>query len=378
MPRRILRLRALRHVAPLVLASLVACGGGGGENGGVTPPPPLPPVVALSSDAFTLNASVGGTDPLPVEVAIRNGGGGSLGTVSVGTINYSGPGTGWLTSSITGTASPFTLTLTPRVGSLGPGTYVASVPVTASGAASPGTVTITMILTPPPVTSIRFATRQLVVDAGATVSAGATPLSAAGAPVAGATVSYAVRSADIATVDANGAVRGVRTGQTLLVATSGGARDSAYVFVTAPGAPRLILTLPGDGFGVLRDSTVTAELKLDLRSSTKRVGSGSLSVRWDPGVLQYVGHSVVGTNTSALVNMTQAGAGTLALSFADAAGRTGLVELMTITFRAQPLGARTVSALDVLPLELTATDFTSFLTNTGAPVASASYSVVVR
>ena len=110
-----------------------------------------PGAIALSAPTADFAVPVGGADPAPKTVTITNGGDKPLGAMSVGAIAYGqGQPTGWLTATLSGTAPPFTLTLTPRVGTLGRGTYTAIVPVLSTGIAnSPQNVAVTFAIQAP-------------------------------------------------------------------------------------------------------------------------------------------------------------------------------------------------------------------------------------
>src|SRR6185369_3509889 len=96
-----------------------------------------PGAIALSAPTAAFAIPVGGSDPAPQTVTISNAGDKPLGTMSLGATAYGqGQPTGWLTAALSGTAVPFTLTLTPRVGTLVRGTYTAIVPVQSLGIAN--------------------------------------------------------------------------------------------------------------------------------------------------------------------------------------------------------------------------------------------------
>ncbi len=127
---------------------------------------PQPPVINLAPAAAGFNATAGGANPVPISVAVTNGGGGSLGLLSLGTTTY-GPGaTGWLNATLGNTTAPATITLTATLGSLAGGTYTATVPVSSgvSGVAAKA-ITVSFIVvgapTPPAIglapTSVAFA-----------------------------------------------------------------------------------------------------------------------------------------------------------------------------------------------------------------------------
>lgn len=79
----------------------------------------------------------------------------------------------------------------------------------------------------------RFA---LVVGAGGATGFTATVRDASRRPVPGASVSWSTGNQAVATVDAQGTVRGVATGTTVVIASSGGASASASVEVWVPAA----------------------------------------------------------------------------------------------------------------------------------------------
>jgi len=66
-----------------------------------------PPRLALSVDSVTFDGVVGGVDPSAQTVLAFNGGGGTLGALSVKEVIYHDPSVGWLTGSIEGMAFRF-------------------------------------------------------------------------------------------------------------------------------------------------------------------------------------------------------------------------------------------------------------------------------
>jgi hypothetical protein len=111
------------------------------------------PTITLTPSARTFTAIQGGANPSSQTIAITNGGGGTLTGLAVGTVSYGAGAAGWLQApTLSGTtANPsVTLTLQPVTGSLSPGTYTASVPITSSVASnSPQTVAVTFTVAPP-------------------------------------------------------------------------------------------------------------------------------------------------------------------------------------------------------------------------------------
>ncbi len=106
----------------------------------------IAPVIALSSTVVQFSATQGGANPAPQTVNVTNSGGGTLGGLALGTVQYSaGQPTGWLSASVNPTTAPAVLTLTASPGTLLPGTYSATVPVTSAVASnSPQTVAVTL------------------------------------------------------------------------------------------------------------------------------------------------------------------------------------------------------------------------------------------
>ena len=121
------------------------------------------PVISFSADSITFNAQAGQGSPLPQVVTITNTGGLTLSGLTVGTVDY---GTGpqfWLLTQLDATTAPANLTITAATGGITQaGTYVASIPVFAAGAAnSPDTIEVVLVVVPGPPTSY-----QMVISAG--------------------------------------------------------------------------------------------------------------------------------------------------------------------------------------------------------------------
>jgi fibronectin type 3 domain-containing protein len=94
-----------------------------------------PPLIVATPPSATFSSTAAAVNPAPVQIAITNGGGGSLTGLAL-TITYpAGSSTGWLTAELGSTTAPTSLTLTASRGSLPLGTHTATVRVTATGAA---------------------------------------------------------------------------------------------------------------------------------------------------------------------------------------------------------------------------------------------------
>jgi hypothetical protein len=112
------------------------------------PSGPPPPAIGLSPSSVSFTATRGGANPAPQTVSVTNTGGGTLSGLTVGTISYvrdsSGLTTGWLSATLNGSTAPATLTLNATIGTLAPGAYTATVPLTSSVASnSPKYVAVT-------------------------------------------------------------------------------------------------------------------------------------------------------------------------------------------------------------------------------------------
>lgn len=107
-----------------------------------------PPLINVAPSAIPLAATEGGASPAPATVAVSNGGGGALNLLALGTVTYTGAASGWLSTALSNTTAPATITLTPNTGALVAGTYSATVPVT-SGVlgVTPTSIVVTLTVT---------------------------------------------------------------------------------------------------------------------------------------------------------------------------------------------------------------------------------------
>jgi hypothetical protein len=105
------------------------------------------PAIVLSSASLTFSGAVGGASPAPQQVAITNGGGGSLMSLST-TVEYTSAQTGWLAAILGGTTAPTVLTLSATTGALPAGSHTARVLIASPVAANtPQQVTVTFNIT---------------------------------------------------------------------------------------------------------------------------------------------------------------------------------------------------------------------------------------
>lgn len=112
-----------------------------------------PPAIRLVPDNAGFAAVVGGASPASQTIVVENAGGGTLDGLSLGTIAYTGPVTGWLNAQISGPQAAASVALTASVASLQPGVYLATVPVrsTAAGVTnSPQNINVAFTVSFPP------------------------------------------------------------------------------------------------------------------------------------------------------------------------------------------------------------------------------------
>lgn len=93
----------------------------------VTPQPVI--VVTPASRSFT--ATRGAASPAPQTVSVTNGGGSTLSGLSA-SVTYGAGASGWLGTALSSSTAPSTLTLTPATGSLGAGTFTATVTISST------------------------------------------------------------------------------------------------------------------------------------------------------------------------------------------------------------------------------------------------------
>ena len=129
---------------------------------------PPQPILEVTPAALAFEATAGGADPAAKPVAVGNGGPGTLAVPTV-SVTYGDGGSGWLGTTMSGSAAPFTVSVQPHVASLGAGTYTAVVVVASDGAAgSPAPVEVTLQVVPSQTRSVNVAAVDTYHDVGAT------------------------------------------------------------------------------------------------------------------------------------------------------------------------------------------------------------------
>jgi hypothetical protein len=128
-------------ISVLSVAFLASCGG-------TSTAPQTHPAIGLTTTSISFGAQVGGGNPTAQTVSVANSGTGTLSGLALGTITYAS-GSGWLNATLSATSAPATISLTATTGSLTQGTYSATIPINASSASSPASLTVKFIVFPP-------------------------------------------------------------------------------------------------------------------------------------------------------------------------------------------------------------------------------------
>ena len=114
------------------------------------------PDLVLTSNTAAFNATVGGANPSSQVITASNGGGGSLGTLSLGAVSYGAGASGWLNPapSLSGSSAPADVTIQVDISGLAAGQYTASFDVQSQNGGNE-TVSVTLdVSAPSPVISL--------------------------------------------------------------------------------------------------------------------------------------------------------------------------------------------------------------------------------
>jgi len=319
-----------------------------------------PPLIALSATAASFMDTLLAPDRVPQVINVTNGGGGVLSGLSVGTIAYGAGATGWLVATLGGTTAPTTLTLAAAKGSLGVGTYTATVPVqSALAGRSPENVTVTFQISRAPLVTLTGTPGYRVMRPGDTVTFVATGKDGAGNPVTPFGLSYTSRNPGAATVNAStGLITAVSSGTAVIVAqapaVSGTAADSTLIAIPASGSPVVAAIGDGRAFDAAKvGDTLKVRVLVDLRGVPgDTLGSYNAQLNWSTAALTYVSSATVtGGFAAPTLNETQTSSGQLRFGSADPNGSGGAFALIQVTFTAAAAGSS--------PLTLALTDLST-------------------
>ena len=109
--------------------------------------PPSPPALALSQNTIAFSATVGGAAPAGQVVGITNTGGGTLSGITMAITYGAGQSSGWLAATLSSLSAPSLITLSVSRGTLGAGTYSATIRVSAQGISNAEQIiTVTLVV----------------------------------------------------------------------------------------------------------------------------------------------------------------------------------------------------------------------------------------
>jgi len=292
------------------------------------------PVATVGISAATVQLLVGQTQQLTA--SSKDSAGGDL----------AGRSFAWQSSD----ATKASVSATGLVTAVAAGT--ATVTVTSEGKSA--TAAVTVIGLPAAVT---LSSHLLVLAPNATALPTADVRDVNNRVVPGATLTYASRSPNVATVSSAGTVTGVAAGQATIVVSATGAAgtvaDSLVVAVAAASTPVIGTSIATSLKG---DTTLTVTITANWGTASPKVSSGVFVVTWPTAALTLTGASV-GAQAAPELNQTAIATGTLQLAFADANGFTGGAEIAKLTFHVGTT-VGTQGALTVTVKELGASDFT--------------------
>ena len=304
--------------------------------------------IALSSAAASFADTAGTPDPAAQVINVTNSGGGVLSGLTVGTITYGVGATGWLVATLAASTPPTTLTLAPAVGSLGPGTYTATVPVQSAFATnSPQNVSVTFTIAPRPLVSLTGTPGYRVMQPGETVTFAVTGKDGSGNPATPFGLSYTSRTPSVATVNAaTGLITAVSAGSAVIVAqaptASGTTADSTRIVIPAAGSAVVAAIGDGRAFDLATaGGTLKVRVLVDLRGVPgDTLGSYNAQLNWSAATLTYVSSAAVAGGFAApTLNETQTGSGQLRFGSADPSGSGGAFALIEVTFTAAAAGS---------------------------------------
>jgi len=346
------------------------------DSAPVTVTTSAPPAIALSPATLTILDTLGTSDPAAQTVGVSNGGGGTLGGLTVGTISYgASQPTGWLTATLNAATAPTTLTLQLAKGSLAAGTYTATVPIQSAAASnSPQGVSVSFQIAPAPIglASLTVTPGFRVMLPGDTMTLQVTGKDANGNPVTVSGLTFISRFPSVASVNAaTGLVTAVGptgAGVDIVAQAPSGAgtvADSTMIDVPPTGTSVVSAQFGGREFATAKvGDTLVAQVVADIRAVPGEVlGSYDITLNFNTADLTYVrSDSVSGGFASPTINDTQAAdSGVIRFGSADPNGSATPVALIQITFVAKTSGT-TSQLLLPMPSDLSAAKtFTNLL-----------------
>ena len=329
-------------------------------------PPSQLLVIDTVAVAFSIPAGQAGAART---LGIKSGGASPLTGVAIDAPVYDpGQPTGWLSATLSGTAAPFLLTLTPNATGLPVGSYRAVVKVNSAGAANtPVSVTVSLSVTPG--TSIMFGTpaeKLRILDVGASFAPALSARDPNGQPIAPGAVTYTSRAASVASVTAQGSITAVGPGESWVVVTSVASADSVFVIVprTATGP---VLRGNLTSYSVVAGDTTTISIALDTRSTP--IGAVSVAIGYTVvnNTFSGVGYSVpTGPPVPAVSNPIFGLFRVTAASATPLTGSIALLNLRVVTRQAGTAGVITLVVTEIFAPD--GSDLLPVTTSTRIPI----------
>ncbi len=244
--------------------------------------------------------------------------------------------------------------------------------VASSGVLTPVSfsATTTVPIGPPAVVSLA-SPRLVFLDSGATTTLAATARDANGVTVPNPAIQFTARNGSVIGTAGN-VLTALRRGQSIVTASAGSATPDSVLAVVL-GANGITLQTDLTRFDIRPDETFTVPVLVDLRAATERLGSAAITVTFDPTQIAFVSRAAGASGVNSTVNDAQSATGRITLTFADATGFGGRVELLRLTFRATSSTGRTGS----LTLSATELNSTTFADLTGR-LTAITYPLVIR
>lgn len=226
-------------------------------------------------------------------------------------------------------------------------------------------LTISTQLPQLPLAAVKFARQLEVLNTDASAIVPVLAVDANNVSVPNVALTYTSRSPNVAGVSAAGLITGFTKGQSIIVVSgqqqgsTTSFQDSLLAVVAQAGSPALFTSI--DRFELPRNTTVTVSVYADMRSATRRLGSTTIDVSWNPAQLLFQSVANGASGVVPTVNTSIAGTGSLTLAMADVVGFSGKVELLRITFITS--ATPTTGQLALTAREMTAADFTDLLSS---------------